>query len=235
MMTQTIREGPPRPEITELEVRRATVADLPGIMEVERDWPEGQRAPQAKFEARLERFAEGVFVALVGAEVVGVTTSCLTHYADDKLGAFAAWDAVTNDGWINDRSEISDPNGVYVVSTGIKQAFRGLSIFPQLIAAQIALSKQLQLRYCVTGAILEGYAEYCRAHGPTDARVYALLMGEQGTYIDPLLRKLQRVGFCIPDERHILAEYFASEDAHDWSVLMVVDHSSSAARNPADA
>lgn len=234
-MAETIGELPQRPKVTDFKVRPATLDDLPGIMEVERDWPEGQRAPQAKFEARLQRFSEGVFVALVGDEVVGVTTSCLTHYAVEELGAFAAWDAVTNDGWISDRSEIPDANGVYVVSTGIKQAFRGLSIFPQLIAAQIALSKRLQLRYCLTGAILEGYAEYCRAHGPTDARVYALLIGEQGTYIDPLLRKLQRTGFRIPDEKHVLAEYFASEDAHDWSVLMVVDHSRNDASDPANA
>jgi hypothetical protein len=226
-MAQTIQELPRGGESIDLQVRPATLDDLPGIMEVERDWPEGQRAPQAKFEARLERFAEGVFVALVKDEVVGVTTSCLTHYSVDKLGAFAAWDVVTNDGWIKNRSETPDPNGVYVVSTGIKQAFRGLSIFPKLITAQIALSKRLQLRYCVTGAILEGYGEYCRGHGPTDARVYALLTGDTGAYIDPLLRKLQRVGFRIPDERHILPEYFASEDAHDWSVLMVVDNNSS--------
>jgi hypothetical protein len=43
-MTQTIRELPQRPEITELQVRRATLDDLPGA--------------QATLEARLERFAD---------------------------------------------------------------------------------------------------------------------------------------------------------------------------------
>ena len=225
-MTHAIRENPFGRRTVDAEVRRATPADLPGIMDVEEDWPEEQRAPRAKFESRLAKFPEGVFVAMVEDEVVGVTTSCLTRYDADHLDQFTSWDLVTNDGWIAERSDVPDANAVYVVSTGIKQAFRGLSIFSKLIGAQVELSRRLALPYCVTGAILEGYGEHCRANGAIAASAYALLSREDGAYVDPLLRKLHRVGFRIPSPLHVLPEYFACEDAHDWSVLMVVDNSS---------
>ena len=223
-MTQLTPEAPaPRPGI-DLVIRPATAGDLPGIMAVEEDWPEEQRAPREKFESRLRLFPDGVLVAAVDDEIVGVTTSCLTRYDVDRLEGFTSWDVATNDGWITAPGDVAGANAVYVVSTGIKQTFRGLSIFPKLIGAQVELSRRLGLRYCVTGAILEGYGEHCREYGAIPAGGYAFLARHDGMYLDPLLRKLQRVGFEIPDRQHVLPEYFASEDAHDWSVLMVVDN-----------
>lgn len=210
-------------DIPETAIRNATERDLPAIMRVERDWPPGQRASRPKFEARLRRFPEGVFVAVHDGQIVGVTTSCLLRYEPHQVGGFTSWDAVTNEGWLVDREQVARPNAVYVVSTGIMKAYRGRKIFPGLIGAQVELSRRLRLRYCVTGAILDGYAAYCREHGAIGAREYALAM-ENGTYIDPLLRKLHRIGFVVPDERSVVPEYFASEDAHDWSAIMVVDN-----------
>jgi len=210
-------------EFPETSIRNATERDLPAIMRVERDWPPGQRAPRKKFAARLRRFPEGVFVAVHEGQVVGVTTSCLLRYEPEQVGGFTSWDAVTNEGWLVDREQVVSPNAVYVVSTGIMKAYRGRRIFPGLVGAQVELSRRLGLRYCVTGAILDGYAAYCKAHGETDARGYALKM-ENGTYIDPLLRRLHRLGFVVPDERSVVPEYFASEDAHDWSAVMAVDN-----------
>jgi hypothetical protein len=203
-------------------VRNAAAADLDGIMAVEEDWPAEQRAPRSKFESRLERFPEGVFVAEVDGRVVGVTTSCLIRYDAEHAGRFTSWDAVTNDGWLRPREEVEDANALYVVSTGIMKAYRGLRIFPKLFGAQVELTEELGLDYCVTGAILEGYAAWCREHGDVDARTYALTTRD-GVYVDPLLRKLQRLGLAVPDERHVVPEYFASEDAHDWSAIMVAE------------
>lgn len=216
-------EPPPAGDTAECRIRNATTLDLDGIVGVERDWPEGQRAPQAKFESRLTLFPEGVFVAEVDGRIVGVTTSCLMRYEARAVGKFTSWDAVTNDGWLVDRTKVDRPNAVYVVSTGIAKAFRGRRIFPRLISAQVELSRRLGFGYCVTGAILEGYARHCRERGDIAAPSYALSMSG-GTYVDPLLRKLHGVGFVVPDERHVVPEYFASEEAHDWSAIMVVDN-----------
>lgn len=212
-----------------LIIRNATRDDLPGIMEVEQDWPEGQRAPVEKMVARIEKSGAGVFVAVVDETIVGVTTSCLLRYDRDNLDRFKSWDDVTNHGWFFDPGEIKDPNAVYVVSTGIRKSHRGSGIFRKLIGAQIALSKRLGLRFCVTAAIMEGYAGYCKTHGPVSAKEYAITR-KGDVFIDPLIEKLRRVGFDLPDERHVLAEYYASEDAHDWSALMVCDNGTAVAR-----
>lgn len=203
-------------------IRNATSEDLPAIMDVERDWPRSERAPVEKMAARLERFPEGVFVGEVEGRVVGVTTSCPTVYEPDHVDVFTSWDAVTNKGWLRDRDEIAGANAVYIVSTGIKKAYRGSGLFRPLIGRQIDLSRRLGLRYCVTGVILEGYAAYLRDNAPLPAADYALLR-PNGCHVDPLLEKARHAGFRVPDARHVVPGYFASEGALDWSAIMVYD------------
>ena len=206
-----------------LIIRNATLDDLPGIMQVEQDWPEGQRAPAEKMLARIEKSGPGVFVAVVDGAIVGVTTSCLLRYDREHLDRFTSWDDVTNHGRFFNPGEIKDTNAVYVASTGIRKSHRGSGIFRKLIGAQIELSKRLGLRFCITAAIMEGYANYCKIHGSVSAKEYALKR-KGDAFVDPLIEKLRRVGFGLPDEHHVLAEYYASEDAHDWSALMVCDN-----------
>ncbi|MBI3811877.1 MAG: hypothetical protein HY283_06705, partial [Nitrospirae bacterium] len=75
--------------------------------------------------------------------------------------------------------------------------------------------------------IMEGYATYRKTHASVSAKEYALIR-KGDAFVDPLIEKLRRVGFSLPDKRHVLAEYYASEDAHDWSALMVCDNNPTA-------
>ncbi|MBI3810945.1 MAG: hypothetical protein HY283_01890, partial [Nitrospirae bacterium] len=167
-------------------------------MQVEQDWPEGQRAPAEKMLARIEKSGAGVFVAVVDGAIVGVTTSCLLRYEPEHLNRFKSWDDVTNHGWFFNPGEIKNPNAVYVAPTGIRESHRGSGIFRKLIGAQIELSRRLGLRFCITAAIMEGYATYRKTHASVSAKEYALIR-KGDAFVDPLIEKLRRVGFSLPD------------------------------------
>ena len=147
------------------EIRNAVEADLDGVMAVEAEWPEEQRAPREKFESRLERFPEGFFVVEADGGIVAVSTSTLTTYDPDDLGQFRTWEGCTNDGYLHPLGDRSDYNAYYIVSSGIRKAYRQGGIREALILSHLANAARLGLEFTVTGAMMPGYDRYCLEHG----------------------------------------------------------------------
>lgn len=138
----------------EITVRNATEADLDGVMDVERSWPETMQAPSEKFVSRMKYFPEGFYVALVSGRILGVSTSKIFHY--DKNNPPKTWDEASDEGWITKH----DPKGnaLYVVSVGVHEKFQGKGIGQRLVEAQKKLVKVLGLDCLVLGARCPEYS-----------------------------------------------------------------------------
>ena len=51
-------------------IRNASPEDMDQIMAVEESWPEMARAPRDKFEARLEKYPQGFFFAVLSEQIM---------------------------------------------------------------------------------------------------------------------------------------------------------------------
>jgi hypothetical protein len=204
----------------EFNIRNATKADINDLMRVEQTWPEDQRASVDKFLARLEKFPEGFWVGEVDNRIVGMTTSCIVHYDPKDLSPFCSWNHATNNGYIFPVEGIAYPNALYVVSTVIEKAFRGNGLFQAFFEKHKEVTALRGLTYCLTGAMLPGYNAYFLSHGNVSAYDYAM-QRKNGRVIDPLVEKLMACGFELPDERHIIPDYFHSPESRDYAALLV--------------
>ena len=201
-------------------IRNADASDMDAVMAVEAEWPEEQRATRDKFQSRLERFAEGFLVVEVDDQIVAVATSTLTRYNPADLDHFRTWEKCTNDGYLHPIGDRADYNACYIVSQGIRKAYRRTGIREGMIRADLAIATRLGLEYTVTGAMIPGYDRYCREHGEVPAREYAF-MERDGQLIDPTLRKLASLGLTLPDERHVIEGFYVSPESRNYGALLV--------------
>jgi len=192
-------------------------------MRVEEDWPEDQRAGSEKIISRLERFPEGFFVVIVDGEIVAVTTSTLVTYEPSDLSKYQTWEQCTNDGFLFPLADYGDYNANYIVSSGIMKAFRRAGIREAMIKTHLGLAKTLGMKYTLTGGMIPGYDAYCRENGDIPAEEYAF-MQKDGKPIDPTLRKVGAVGLTLPDERHLIKDFYVSPESRNYGALLVHVH-----------
>ncbi|MCC6354898.1 MAG: hypothetical protein IT577_13500 [Verrucomicrobiae bacterium] len=210
-------------EMARVIIRNATEDDLDGVMAVEDEWPEDQRAPREKFVSRLKIFPRGFFLAVADGRIVGVSTSTVTRYDPDDLGPFRTWERCTNDGFLYPLGDMADYNALYIVSNGIRKSHRGTGVREALIRAHVDLTRRMGLAYTVTGAMLPGFDAHCRERGDTPVEAYAFLTRD-GVPVDPTLRKLASLGLVLPDARHLIPGYYHSPESRDYGALLVLRH-----------
>lgn len=202
------------------KIRNAKITDLDDLVTVEQVWPPDQRATVDQFLNRLERFAEGFWVAEAGNTIVGLSTSCLLRYDPEDLMNFCSWQEATNNGHLYHRQEIAAPNALYVVSTVAVKEYRGRGLFEAFFEKHKELTARLALDYSLTGAMLPGYNAHCAKHGEISAYEYTLLRNN-GRPVDSLVRKLVALGYELPDQQHVIADYFQSEESRNYAALLV--------------
>lgn len=199
---------------------------MPGILAVEQSWHEAGRAGADKFEARLARFPQGFIVATLtedGIEkIIGTATSMPLVYDPAHLGRFASWDAVTNEGYLFEDTQLAECNALYIVSGVIDKDHRGLDVFRPAILYLAGIAARLKLRYVVAGAVIPGYRRYCEKHGAIDAYDYCAT--RVGTHLaDPLLSLYESIGFTVRDRRHVVEAYYPDDASRNYAALVVRD------------
>jgi len=203
-----------------LRIRCACYEDLDSIIKVEENWPENERAPLEKFLARLEKFPQGFFVSEFEGRIYGTMTSCLVHYEPSKPHLFQNWDEVTNHGYLYEIGAVQNLNALYIVSGVVDKRFWWLKIFDALVKAEVNLAKNLGLRYVTAGAVMPGYNRYCKKHGEIEAQKYVFLkQGER--CVDPFLETYRRLGFSVPDEKHVIKDYYPDAASRHYAALVV--------------
>lgn len=187
---------------------------------MEKSWPEGSRAGADKFLSRLERFPEGFFVACLGEKIVATITAMPASYDARHLERYRDWASVTNDGYLFDREALDACNAVYIVSGVIDKGHRTLNIFDPMVLKEVDLAKRLGFRYVVAGAVLPGFRSYMEGHGEIAPHAYCSM--RRGTrLVDPLLAMYERIGFSVPDARHVIAGYYPDDASRNYAALVV--------------
>lgn len=204
----------------ELNIYNPTLDDLPEIMRVEQSWPESGRAPEDKFIARMQKFPRGFFVAASGGRLVATITACPATYDPNDLGRFSNWKDVTNDGYLYDIGDLSDYNAIYVVSGVIDTGVRGSDVFVPMMTKEIELAAELGYAHVCAGAVLPGYAQYCKKHGRIDPEDYVFTkVGRH--WVDPLLEMYRKMSFSVPDRSHVKRDFYPDEASLNCAALVV--------------
>lgn len=212
-----------------IRCRNATPEDLPGILEVEKSWPEASRAGADKFRARLERFPAGFFVACIGDRIVATITAMPARYDPAHLERYRDWASVTNDGYLFAQPDLAACNAIYIVSGVIDKDHRHLNIFDPMVLKEVELAQGLGLRYVVAGAVLPGFRKYAEENGAVDPHAYC--SARRGSRLaDPLLAMYERIGFSVPDARHVVAGYYPDDASRNYAALVVRDITSTKLR-----
>jgi hypothetical protein len=205
-----------------IRCRNATPDDLPGILAVEQSWPEASRAGADKFRSRLERFAEGFFVACVDGRIVATITAMPAHHDPEHLERYTDWASVTNQGFLFERRDLAGCNAIYIVSGVIDKEYRTLNIFDPMVLEEVGLAQRLGLRYVVAGAVLPGFRKYTEENGAIAPWAYCC--ARRGSrLLDPLLAMYERIGFSVPDARHVVAGYYPDDASRNYAALVVRD------------
>lgn len=202
-------------------IRNATHQDMPQLLELEKEWPEDLRASEAELALRLDKFADGFFVA---SDNTGMIASIIAHpyfYSPDNLSNFQTWSHIVNTCYRQGVS-VADANALYIISGTTRKTPYVTELFNAGIELVVNLARKLDKRYVVGGALLPGFAKFKQQHVEYSARDYAFRMS-QGRHIDPLLEKYRRIGFRVPDKNHVVENYFPDNNSLGFSALVVKD------------
>ena len=204
-----------------IRIRPATRADLPAIMELETHWPEGQRALRDQFEARLDKFPDGFLLACADdGALAGSMTAYPIRYDPACPERIGDWKAVTNNGYIRTPAEVPGANALYLVSAVVHTDYRGRDVFTRMARAAIDVARSHGLPYVAAGAVIPGYHRYVAKHGPISAPEYVFTRKGQ-RLVDPFIDQYRRIGFFVPDQRHVLSEYYDDSDSENHAAFVV--------------
>ncbi len=204
--------------------RTATLSDLNDIMLVEKSFSENPKyhASIEKMRARIEKFSQGFFLTYVDNQLAYIISTCCVHYNPLDLRNFSSWDHITHDGFLADHEPPANANALYIVSGVVKQSFQQYNLFGAPYPHLLALAQKLYLNYIIAGAILPGYAHYIKQNGFIPAQEYAQLRNGN-RFIDPLIEKYRRIHFFVPDQHHVIENYYEHPDSLSCSAIVVHD------------
>jgi len=187
-------------------IRQATFDDIPQILEVEQKaWGEAA-ATKEMFEARLETFSEGVLVAVLEKQIVGVT--CFERLNYDPEHPIPTWQEATDNGFIRKSHNPYGESG-YGVDLSVSPEFSNQGIGKMLVKAGQEAAKKLGLKQGFMGSRMPGFCRVANKISPED---YIF------TDIDPELRFYKNCGFRI---LRLLPNYFLDPESLNFGVLMV--------------
>lgn len=165
------------------------------------------------FEAHLQLFPDGQFVALDGDHVVGMTSTFRTTY-DFEHPDHTFDDIITGGTFSN-----HDPNGpwLYGADVSVLPQYRGQGVGSRLYDARRTLCRRLNLRGQIAGGMMPGYRHY-RDQMSVEQYAAAVAAGELH---DPTLSVQLRNGFQV---RGILRNYLHDEQLGNEATLIVWDN-----------
>lgn len=193
--------------------------DLALLLDLEQKWPEQSRATEHALKRRIERFAEGYFIAEDNTGIIGSIIAHPYYYDPCDLSNFNSWAALIKTCYDSEQS-FSSANALYIVSGTSNKPHNEALFFNTGISLIIELAKKMGMTYVIAGALLPGYACFLRKHKKMRAEDYVFEKNKQ-RFVDPLIEKYRRIGFSVPDKHHVIANYFPDENSLNYSALVV--------------
>ncbi len=185
-----------------LEVRRATLADIPAIRalctKVYRDEPPYSTA---QLKGQMQNFPQGQFVAVFDGQIIGY---CSTFRVREHLALGAhRWGEITGGGYIS--RHVPDGDWLYGAEVFVDPDFRGSRIGQRLYQARKELCVRLGCKGIVFGGRLPGLHRRLKQFGSPQAYVDAVV---EKRARDPVLSFQLRNGFEVVG---VLENYLPSD------------------------
>jgi hypothetical protein len=200
-------------------IRTVEHSDIDQLLELEKEWPEHARASKELLLFRINQFQQGYFIA---EDETGIIASIICYpyqYAPNDISNFKNWETVVTLCYQYDPNEIAS-NALYIVSGTSKPTYHGGEVFDDGVTQVIELAKKLGKHYVVGGCLLPGYARYISKHEMLSAEEY-VFKKVQNRYVDPLIEKYRRLDFHVPDQNHVISNYYPHEPSLNYSALVV--------------
>ena len=142
-----------------VRVRRWKREDVAAIVEcakaVYSDYPVHEMYDQRLYEMQLEAFPDGQFVAEVGGQIVGYTTSLIVHLDDSNY--WYTVDEITGAATFSTHSPLGDT--LYGADIGVHPDFRGRGIAGKLYEQREKLLKRFNLRRMIAYGRISGFKD----------------------------------------------------------------------------
>ncbi len=205
--------------------RNAESGDLSALMNLEESWPENERATAAQLSSRINRYPQGFLITLdtdFPGEIIGSLSSCPIEYSPDHPEAISSWNKASNDGLLPENSGSIKTDTLYLVSSVVRESRRGGTIYKQQVLEFSKRAKAMGYKRILSGAIIPGYKTYCERNGPISAGRY-VMMQRAGGPLDPFLRVLHKFNYRVPNEAHVISDYYPDEASLCYAALVVCE------------
>lgn len=172
-----------------LQVRNATLADIPGIVALSaKVYPAMGAYPEGMIQGQLVNFPEGQFVVEYEGDVVGYAASFII----DEAAALAphTWDEITGNGYASRHNPKGD--WLYGMEICVDPERRRLRIGQRLYDARRELAERLELKGIVFGGRMPHWKRRRKQYATPNAYLEAVLAQEVS---DPVIRFQTRMGF----------------------------------------
>jgi ribosomal protein S18 acetylase RimI-like enzyme len=204
-------------EKNKIKIRKATIKDIPQILEVEKAaWEEEKAATREMFESRIKTFPEGTLVALIDKKIVGVIVTEIINY--NSQDSALSWYEVTDNGFI---AKTHNPKGdtLYGVDLSVHPSYQNKGIGKKLLANISKLAIQYNLKQGVLGSRIPNYNKFADKIKVEDyVKINNYQKNEKNIPPDPELSLYRKCGFRIIK---IIPEYFKDPESLNYGVLLI--------------
>ncbi|MDF1683204.1 MAG: hypothetical protein P1U36_00960 [Legionellaceae bacterium] len=201
------------------QIRHAMPKDLPQLLELEKVWPEAARATAQDLSRRIDAFAAGFFVV---EDSSGIYASMICYpysYDPSNLSNFKSWDHVNKQCFL-EQAMPDDCNALYILSATNKKTNIAGDLSRSFMEHVFKLAINMNEKYVLAGILLPGYARYIKKYGQITPEAYVFKQ-INNRFVDPMIDKLTRLGFEVPQKDHVIADYFPDKNSLNYSALVV--------------
>lgn len=201
-----------------LRIRPYTLADLPGLLAIQRECfpppfpPELWWQPE-QIATHVRLFPEGALCAEDDGDLVGSATAHIMQWEPEQPAH--TWSEASDNGWL--RNHDPDGNTLYGVDIAVRPAWRARGVARALYAARYDLVRRLGLKRFLAGSRLAGYRAHADRLTP-EQYADAVVRGELN---DPVITPQFRAGLRPV---RVVRGYLPDEESCDNALLMEWRH-----------
>ena len=201
-----------------IKIRKATVDDIPGILEVERiAWGKDKAATEEMFKSRIKTFPEGILVAVSNEKIVGVIATEIVNYN----GYVKNWYELTDNGFIK-RTHNPKGDTLYGVDLSVHPFYQKKGIGKKLMESIGKLAIKYNFKKGILGGRIPNYHKFA---DKINAEDYVKITNKKNPWDippDPELlfyrKEYWKVGLKIVK---IIPNYFKDPESLNCGVLLV--------------